>query len=78
MLEAGAKKEGSLTWYTSLAGDIVDALANGFKQKYGIQVDVFRAAEDQLITKAPQEAQANNAIDIPALVESLKSRRMPY
>src|SRR5437764_6016956 len=46
MLEAGAKKEGALTWYTSLAGDVIDGLTNGFKQKYGIPVDVFRAPED--------------------------------
>jgi iron(III) transport system substrate-binding protein len=62
VLEAGAKKEGTMTWYTSLAGDVVDNLANGFKQKYGVQVDVFRAAEDQLTTKATQEAQAGKQV----------------
>src|SRR5439155_24282690 len=62
VLEAGAKKEGTMTWYTSLAGDIVDGLANGFKQKYGVQVDVFRGAENELITRATQEAQAGKYV----------------
>ncbi|HEX6511050.1 MAG TPA: extracellular solute-binding protein [Chloroflexota bacterium] len=65
LLEGGAKKEGTLTWYTSLAGDVLDHLTGAFKQKYGIQVDVFRAAADQLITKATQEAQAGkNVMDV--------------
>ncbi len=58
-LVAGAKKEGRLTWYTSLAGPVVSALANAFGQKYAfIKVSVFRAAENVLATKAAQEAQA--------------------
>ncbi|HLQ35821.1 MAG TPA: extracellular solute-binding protein [Chloroflexota bacterium] len=61
-LEAAAKKEGALNWYTSLAGEVVDNLANGFKQKYGIPVDVFRATEDGLITRATQEAEAGKQV----------------
>src|SRR5690348_16454948 len=62
ILEAGAKKEGTMTWYTALAGDVIEGLTNGFKQKYGVQVDVFRAAEDELTTKATQEAQAGKQV----------------
>ncbi len=58
-LAAAAKNEGSLTWYTSLAGPVVSALANAFGKKYPfIGVSVFRAAENVLATKAAQEAQA--------------------
>lgn len=58
-LVAGAKKEGRLTWYTSLAGPVVSALANAFGKKYPfIKVSVLRAAENVLATKAAQEAQA--------------------
>jgi iron(III) transport system substrate-binding protein len=58
-LVAGAKREGRLTWYTSLAGPVVSALANAFGKKYSfIKVSVFRAAENVLATKAAQEAQA--------------------
>jgi len=58
-LVAAAQKEGHLTWYTSLAGPVVSALADAFGKKYPfIQVSVFRAAENVLATKAAQEAQA--------------------
>jgi len=59
ILEEGAKKEGKLVWYTSLAGDIVDRHAKAFQQKYPfITVEVFRGAENELLTKATQEIQA--------------------
>ena len=59
ILEEGAKKEGKVVWYTSLAGDIVDRHAKAFQQKYPfIKVEVFRGAENELLTKATQEIQA--------------------
>ncbi len=63
ILEAGAKKEGTLTWYTSLAGDILDSLTNSFKAKNpGINVEVFRADESGILTRATQEAQAGKSV----------------
>lgn len=63
MLEAGARKEGTVSWYTSLAGPVIDSLTADFKKKYPyLQVDVFRAAEDQLVTRATQEAQAGKQV----------------
>jgi iron(III) transport system substrate-binding protein len=63
VLEAGARKEGSVSWYTVMAGDAVDALSNGFKQKYpGVQVDVFRADAGEIVTRATQEAQAGKQV----------------
>lgn len=66
MLEAGAKQEGSVTWYTSLAGSIIKDLTDGFKAKYPfIQTTVFRAPEDKLIERATQEGQAGkNSFDV--------------
>lgn len=68
LLIDGAKKEGgTLSWYTSLAGDIIDLQANAFKKKYPFvtKVDIFRGAEDALVTKAAQQAQANQpAFDV--------------
>jgi iron(III) transport system substrate-binding protein len=60
ILEAGAKKEGKLVWYTSLAGAAIDRLADAFKKKYPFisQVDVFRGTESEIVTKATQELQA--------------------
>jgi ABC-type glycerol-3-phosphate transport system substrate-binding protein len=58
MLEAGAKEEATITWYTVLAGDIVDALAQGFQQKYPyIKVDANRPSGTRAIfTKVNQES----------------------
>lgn len=59
ILEDGAKKEGKVVWYTSLAGAAIDRLAAAFKQKYPyLTVDIFRGTESQLVTKATQELQA--------------------
>lgn len=58
-LVAGARTEGHLTWYTSLAGPVGSALANAFGKHYPfIKVSMFRAAENVLATKVAQEAQA--------------------
>lgn len=63
LLEAGAKKEGTLTWYTTLAGPIVDELAAGFKAKYPyLTVDIYRADESAILTRATQEAQAGKPV----------------
>ncbi len=63
ILEEGARKEGRLTWYTSLAGPIVDRIVDGFKKKYPfVQAEAFRAAENELVTKATQEAQAGQQV----------------
>jgi hypothetical protein len=44
MLYAGAKAEGKLMWYTSLAGGSYKAIMAGFEAKYpGVRVDVYRA-----------------------------------
>ena len=59
MLEDGARKEGHLLWYTSLAGPVIDRLFAGFKQKYPyIETQVFRGDEGQLLTRETQEAQS--------------------
>src|SRR4051794_18498163 len=34
VLEEGARREGKLTWYTSLTGPIIDRLLAGYQQKY--------------------------------------------
>ncbi len=60
ILEAGAKKEGKVVWYTSLAGVAIERLADAFKKKYPFisQVEVFRGAESDIVPKATQELQA--------------------
>ncbi len=60
LLEGGARREGKLVWYTSLAGEIVDRLADGYKKTYPFiqDVQILRGAENELVTKATQEDQA--------------------
>jgi iron(III) transport system substrate-binding protein len=59
LLVAGAKAEGKVVWYTSLAGSSYKELAKGFESKYpGIKVDVYRAASNDLMARITAEAQS--------------------
>lgn len=56
----GALAEGSVTWYTSLAGPVVNALTAAFRAEYpGIDVNVFRGAQTDLVSRTVQELGAN-------------------
>ena len=55
----GAKKEGKVLWYTSLAGGPNKEIPQAFEKKYpGIQVEVFRSSSDAIIARVLQEAEA--------------------
>jgi iron(III) transport system substrate-binding protein len=57
-----AKQEGSLSWVTSLAGPVVDAVIHAFNQQYPtIKVTVTRGDEDTIIPQAIQELQAHKS-----------------
>ncbi|HET7004822.1 MAG TPA: hypothetical protein VFK65_04970, partial [Candidatus Binatia bacterium] len=59
MLYAGAKSEGVITWYTSLAGDSYKALSRAFEAKYpGVRVEAFRAGGSELVTRISEETKA--------------------
>jgi len=63
ILLAGAKSEGKVVWYTSLAGGSYKALIEAFEQKYpGIKVDVYRATGSDLVTRITEEARARRNI----------------
>jgi iron(III) transport system substrate-binding protein len=56
----GALAEGSVTWYTSLAGPVVNALTAAFRAEFpGIEVNVFRGAQTDLVSRTVQELGAN-------------------
>jgi len=58
-LYAGAKSEGVITWYTSLAGDSYKALSRAFETKYpGVRVEAFRAGGSDLVTRMSEETKA--------------------
>src|SRR5215208_7499732 len=61
-LIAGAKPEGKVVWYTSLAGSSYKDLAKGFETKYGIKIEPYRAASTDIMTKVTAEAQAKQVI----------------
>ena len=55
-----ANQEGSLSWVTSLAGPVVDAVVKAFNQQYpDVHVSVNRGDEDTIIPQTIQELQAH-------------------
>jgi iron(III) transport system substrate-binding protein len=63
ILYAGAKAEGKVVWYTSLAGGSYKELVNVFEAKYpGVKVEAFRASGSELTTKLDEEAKARRNV----------------
>ena len=61
MLQAGAKKEAKLVWYTSLTAH--RDIANVFEAKYpGIKVETYRAGSTDLTRRLLSEAQSRRSI----------------
>ncbi|HEX5495351.1 MAG TPA: extracellular solute-binding protein [Mycobacteriales bacterium] len=54
-----AKKEGSLSFYTSMTQDVADAVSKAFQQKFGIKVSVFRGNSETVLQRVLQESSAN-------------------
>src|SRR6476659_7614047 len=62
-LLAGAKAEGKVVWYTSLAGSSYKELAKGFESKYpGVKIEPYRGTSSDIMTKISAEAQAKQII----------------
>lgn len=55
---AGAKKEGTLTLYTTIAEKDLAKIVDPFEKKYGIKVVVWRAGTDKVLQRTVQEARA--------------------
>ena len=63
-LIAAAKKEGTLTLYTTIAEKDLPALIKPFETRYGIKVNVWRAGTDKVLQRTLAEAAANrNEVD---------------
>lgn len=63
ILYAGAKAEGKITWYTSLAGNSYKDLAAAFESKYpGVKVESYRATRQEMGARIMAEAQAQRYI----------------
>src|SRR6266540_4651083 len=63
MLYSGAKAEGKITWYTSLAGGSYKELASSFEAKYpGVKVEAYRGTRQELGARILAETQAKRYI----------------
>lgn len=86
VLYEGAKGEGKIVWYTSLAGGSVKAIVKNFEAKYpGVKVEAYRAGSQDLAAKIMAESQAQrnlaDAIEsTPPILMLLKDSEiiMPY
>ncbi len=78
ILVEGARAEGKVVWYTSLAGSSYRELAQGFEKKYpGVKVDVYRAASNELMARITAETKARQYLvdTIETTLPLLKSLR---
>jgi iron(III) transport system substrate-binding protein len=63
LLYEGAKSEGKLMWYTSLAGGSYKELANAFEAKYpGVRIEAYRGTRQELGARIMAETQAKRPI----------------
>ena len=62
-LFTGAKTEGKVVWYTSLAGSSYKELAKGFETKYpGVKIEPYRGTSNDLMTRVVAEAEAKHIL----------------
>jgi iron(III) transport system substrate-binding protein len=65
MLIAGAKREGTLTLYSSMQVDSIVPLQKAFESKYGVKISVWRGSGKDILRRALAESAANrNDVDI--------------
>jgi iron(III) transport system substrate-binding protein len=63
LLYAGAKSEGKVTWYTSLAGDSYKAMVKAFEGKYpGVKVEAYRVSGSDMTVRMMEESKAKKHI----------------
>lgn len=66
-ISAGAKKEGTLTLYTTVPPANLDRLTTEFEKRHGVKVQVWRAGSDKVLARALSEARAHRR-DVDALI----------
>ena len=61
----GAKREGTLTLYTSLAPTESQPLAQAFEKKFGVKVQLWRGQSDEVVQRVTTEAKGRRfAVDV--------------
>ncbi|MDX3894509.1 MULTISPECIES: ABC transporter substrate-binding protein [Pusillimonas] len=64
-LQEGAREEGKLMLYTSMAEKDVQDLVGAFEKRYGIKVEVWRSGKNKVLQRALAEAGAGrNVVDV--------------
>src|SRR4051812_9164927 len=67
-LLAGAKREGSVSIYSSIPVEVMTTVAAAFQKKYGIRANVWRGGSEEILQRTVTEARGgHHAVD---LVES--------
>jgi iron(III) transport system substrate-binding protein len=61
-LIAGARKEGSLSLYSSAQVAVMTAVGEAFQKKYGVKVDLWRGASEQIFQRVQAEARAGRLV----------------
>ena len=68
-LIAGARKEGSLQFYTTIPAEYLRPITDEFEKKYGVKVDIWRARSEAVLQRVLTEAKAGRwTVDV---VESI-------
>lgn len=63
LLYSGAKSEGKLTWYTSLAGESYKGMVKAFETKYpGVKVEAYRVGGSDMTARMYEESKAKRYI----------------
>jgi iron(III) transport system substrate-binding protein len=63
VLYAGAKNEGKVTWYTSLAGESYKAMAKAFEANYtGVKLEAYRVSGSDMTVRMMEESKAKKYI----------------
>src|SRR5215467_1319847 len=63
VLYTGAKTEGKVVWYTSLAGDSYKGITKAFETKYpGVKVEAYRVSGSEMTTRMLEESKAQRYI----------------
>ena len=57
-LEAGARREGELRLYTSLAPEDVAAIAAAFEKKHGVRIQAWRASSENILQRIITESRS--------------------
>jgi iron(III) transport system substrate-binding protein len=77
----GAKKEGTVSFYTSLVAEDSTPLIDAFKRKYGVDVQLWRGSTEAIVQRALNESRAGRCpsdayLSGPPALEPLHRERM--